>query len=139
MTTAMDFLETGLCRRRCEDHSNDLENPLLVEATAGENKQEGSKVHPSTTPPHPTKRLMLALFFALSVENIAFTIAIQISSQDREMIPLIHLVGGKLIGVMLTCFLAGMAAYFLAAMILFFQEEENDEEDEESEEKSTPV
>jgi hypothetical protein len=89
ITTAMGFLEPRISRRRCEDHSNDLENPLL-EATSsiteeGEHIQENSKVDPSTS--HP-KRLMLALFFALFIETMAIhDIALHISSQGRENFP----------------------------------------------------
>ncbi len=99
MTTAMDFLEPRICRRRC-DHATDLD-PLL-EATSstaeGEHKQESSKEDPSTTP-FP-KRLMLALFFAVFIDTMAITI------YDLKSIPLFHL--GGAIGV----FFLVLALYF---------------------------
>ena len=108
MTTAMGVLEPRICRRRCEDHSNDLENSLL-EATSstaeGERKQESSKEDPST--PYP-KRLMLALFFALFIETMVITIAIQISSQGQESFLLFYL-GVIVIGVI---FVVLLAIYF---------------------------
>jgi hypothetical protein len=80
----------------------------LLEATSstaeGEHKQESSKEDPST--PHP-KWLMLALFFALFIETMAITIAIQISSQGRESIPLFYL-GGGVIGPTIHVIVAGV-------------------------------
>jgi phosphatidylglycerophosphate synthase len=114
MITAIDFLEPRICRRRCEDHSNDLENPLL-EATSsstaeGENKQESSsKVDPYT--PHP-KRLMLALFFALFIEIMAITIAIQISSQGQEYLPAVTL--GGILGLIVDMIAIGVICLGLA-------------------------
>jgi hypothetical protein len=118
MTTAMDFLEPRICRRRCEDHSNDLENSLL-EATSctaeGERKQESSKEDPST--PYP-KRLMLALFFALFIETMVITIAIQISSQGRESFLLFHL-GGRAIGPIVNVIVVGVI--FVVVMAIYFR------------------
>jgi hypothetical protein len=88
----------------------------LLEATSstaeGERKQESSKEDPST--PYP-KRLMLALFFALFIETMVITIAIQISSQGRESFLLSHS-GGPIVNVIDTVacviFVVVLAIYF---------------------------
>jgi hypothetical protein len=113
MTTAMDVLEPGLYRRRCEDHSNDLEVPLL-EATSsstakGEHKQESSKVDPSTALP---TRLMLALFFPLFIEIMAITKSIQIYLQGREYLPIFPL--GGVIGSIVDVIAVGVTFVLLA-------------------------
>jgi hypothetical protein len=113
MTTAMDFLEPQLCRRRC-DHSNDLENPLL-EATSGttegDYKQESSKEDPST--PRP-KWLMLALVFqALFMKTMATTIFIQLSSQGPNSISLSY-VWGVIVLAIVDVILVGVIFLVLA-------------------------
>ena len=85
MTTAMDFLEPRIFKRRC-DHSNDLENPLLeatISTAEGEHKQERSKEDPSTP---RLQRLLLASFVALFIETMAITIG-------QQNILLFYLVG----------------------------------------------
>jgi hypothetical protein len=117
MTSAMDFLELRICRKRC-DYSNDLENPLL-EATSstakGEHEQEkSSKEDPST--PRP-KRLMLTLFVSLFVETMAITIYNLISSQGRESIFLFHL--GGVIGPIVDVIAVGIFVLWLVRYFRF--------------------
>jgi hypothetical protein len=85
----------------------------LLEATSstaeGEHKQESSKEDPST--PHPT-RLMLTLFFALFIETMAITIAIQISSQGRKKFLLLHLGGGVIAPTIVVILAVVLAIYF---------------------------
>jgi hypothetical protein len=123
MTTAMDFLEPRICRRRCEDHLNDLENHPLLEATSstveqGEHKQESNKVHPST--PHP-KPLMLALFFVLLIETMAIKLAIQIRPQGQEYLSLFLLLGG-VIGPIVDTIVVGVNLVVLAIYFRFMHD-----------------
>jgi hypothetical protein len=100
----------------------------LLEATSitseGEHKQESSKEDPST--PHPKRLMLMALFFALFIEVMAITIAIQISSQGRESFLLFNLGQGGAIGPVVNVIVVGVIFVVLAIYFRFKQADVKD-------------
>jgi hypothetical protein len=113
MTTAKDFMELQIYRRRCGP-SNDIETPSLIDASArDETVQEGQSAtneEPST--PFPKCWLLLAMILAGLFISTAVTIGFLQASENKENWSLSFFPLPLSIDVILvTCFFAMLVVY----------------------------